>query len=106
MLDLWRRHIAWRFMSAPASTLLPSGGKQATTNGGRPCTKCRKPVEDARYKHCAACRASSTKAAKKRARKRKLNGLCPKCGGPRGVETVVCSACLAKGRATYHNRKG
>ena len=104
MIDLLRRH-AWRFRAHP-----PAGGISAmpitAEAEGTPCTKCKKPVEDARFKHCAACRASSTKAAKKRARKRKLNGLCPKCGGPRGVETVVCAGCLAKGRATYHNRKG
>ena len=71
---------------------------------GRPCTKCRKPVEDERFRHCVRCRASSTRAAKKRARKRVMTGACPKCGKPRDGDTVVCRSCLAHQRAKYHAR--
>ena len=99
MLDLWKRHVAWRLQAQP-----PIASSRATESPR--CPKCKRVVEDRRFKMCVACRASSTKAAKKRARKRKLNGLCPKCGGQRGVETVVCAGCLAKGRDRYHERKG
>ena len=71
---------------------------------GTPCTRCKKAVEDVAFKYCVTCRAMATKNAKKRARRYKREGRCPKCGGARGVETVVCSACLAQGRATYRAR--
>ena len=99
------KHVTWRF-ARRAPTAMDAGAPAAPLNDGVGCTRCKKPVEDAAFKYCRACRAQANKSAKKRARKHKREGCCPKCGGPRGVETVVCSACLAKGRATYHNRKG
>ena len=99
MMDLWRSHVAWRLKARPTVTL-PTAGKSKAD--GRPCTKCRKPVEDERYLHCARCRASSTRAAKKRARKRVMTGACPKCGKPRDGSTIVCRSCLAHQRARYH----
>ena len=105
MQNLWKRHIAWRLRAHP-----PVGGISdmpiTAEADGTPCTRCKTPVEDAAFKYCRACRAQANKNTKKRARKHKREGRCPKCGGPRGVETVVCSGCLAKGRATYRNRKG
>ena len=92
-----RRHVAWRLQAQP-----PIASSRATESPR--CPKCKRVVEDRRFKMCVACRASSTKAAKKRARKRKLNGLCPKCGKPTDGHTVVCPACLAQGRDRYHGR--
>ena len=105
MVDLWRAHVAWRFRAQPpvGSILDMPITSQAT---GTPCTRCRKPVEDLGRKYCRTCRAVAARSAKKRARKHKREGRCSKCGGPRGTETIVCSACLAQGRATYRNRKG
>ena len=102
MMDLWRRHVAWRLTARPPR--LRSNAATLPKANGRPCTKCRKPVEDERYLHCARCRASSTRAAKKRARKRVMTGACPKCGKPRDGATIVCRSCLAHQRARYHAR--
>ena len=103
---LWRRHVAWRFRAQPPASEANCTTCRISSEANPPCTKCRKPVEDVAFKYCRACRAMATKSSKKRARRHKREGRCPKCGGPRGMETIVCSACLAQGRATYHNRKG
>ena len=105
MIDLLRRH-AWRLRAHPLASEANGANSPISPEANPPCTRCKTPIEDAGFKYCRACRAAANKNAKKRARRHKREGRCPKCGGPRGVETVVCSGCLAKGRATYHNRKG
>ena len=102
MIDLWRTHVAWRFQAHPPRTKRPT----RTPTPGAPCAKCKRVVEDPRYLHCKACRSKATHNAKSRARKRKADGLCPRCGGPRGLVTVVCDKCLKYARDKYHAERG
>ena len=114
MIDLWRRHVAWRLVSTDKARRrwLVSDTMQRLDAAiacipkadGRPCTRCREPVEDKAFKMCLACRAQANKTAKRRARKLKRESRCPKCAGPGGSETIVCSPCLASQRAHYHAR--
>ena len=111
MLDLLRRHVAWRFRAHPPATtpvILEDGDHadqidEAVTNA--PCTKCKRTVEDSRFKYCARCRATATRASKNRRRKRRREGACPKCGGAIDGEFNSCVECRRTGREAHHAKK-
>ena len=99
------KHVTWRF-ARRAPTPTAAGAPDAPVRAVAGCVRCGAPRDDRRFKHCHRCR---TRASLNQTKRRKMlvrHGKCPKCGGARGVETVVCSPCLAKGRARYHERKG
>ena len=110
MISLLRRHLAWRFRAHPPATttvILEDGdhaaevGEDALTNA--PCNKCKRTVEDPRFKHCARCRDRATQVSKRKRQKRRREGLCPKCGGAIDGEFSSCTECRRKGREEYHD---
>ena len=90
----WTKNLAWRFKPTPAKAA-PTGG----------CVRCSKPREDNQFKHCRRCRtlASLNQTRRRLALNRK--GACPKCGGARDDDKVVCAGCRARERERYRLRK-
>ena len=111
MISLLRRHLAWRFRAHPPAitpVTLEDGDHadeidEAVTNA--PCTKCRRTVEDPRFKHCARCRDRATRVSKNKRQKRRREGLCPKCGGQLDGDHMSCAECRQKGREEYHAKQ-
>ena len=103
----WTKNLAWRFKPTPApppsrAARVPTPAKAAPTGG---CVRCSKPREDNQFKHCRRCRtlASLNQTRRRLALNRK--GACPKCGGARDDDKVVCAGCRARERERYRLRK-
>ena len=111
MLDLLRRHVAWRFRAHPPATTVilddhhhaAEVGEHALTNA--PCNKCKRTVEDPRFKHCARCRDRASQVSKRKRQKRRREGLCPKCGGAIDGEFNSCVECRRTGREAHHAKQ-
>ena len=106
MIDLWRRHVAWRLArtvtherKARATVVLRELPISSST-----CVKCYRPREDARFKLCQHCRNRASFHSKKRRVRLAHKGACGKCGRQRDSDHIVCTSCRASERARYHAR--
>ena len=123
MLDLWRRHIAWRLMrtSTFEARHVPRAKLNATTakayrkrrkrdEGSGLCTMCRKAQATPGRPSCADCRAKHSAYVNARRQRLEDAGLCTKCGKQppmRGFKRcMVCRAVVRMdGRKRYHRNK-
>ena len=106
MIDLWRRHIAWRL----ARTVTHERKARATVVlrklpiSSSSCVKCPREREDGRFKLCQRCRMRASYNSKKRRVRLARKGACVKCGRQRDSYHIVCTSCRASERARYHAR--
>ncbi len=107
MIDLWRRHVAWRLMSEASAPrhldkiAAARARRQAKAEGV--CTRCHGPRDDPRYQRCKTCRGDTSKLQRRRlARKRaQANGTaCSKCGNenPDAGKFKLCPLCRERAR--------
>ena len=102
MSELWRRHVAWRFLSwQRARDRLNAAQWRVQTEyalAAGLCIKCRRLPVVLGQKHCEGCGAKRSTKAKDRYHQRIADGLCGKCGDVRGREGALCESCMTKQR--------
>lgn len=72
---------------------------------GQACTMCKKPMERRIKKTCDVCLTRIKHWGQRTRADRRLAGLCPHCGKPKGFSSLCCDPCLAKAKNRYQNRK-
>ena len=109
MLDLWKRHIAWRLVTTDkARRMWLSINTMRRLNDALAagiCTKCRGPRDDMRFKTCTPCRAIKAAQARASSRRRVALGWCSRCPNPLDRAGVLCRACVDKQRTRTHKER-
>lgn len=67
------------------------------------CNKCGKEIEDNKHKRCKECREKDNKYQREYRKKRREQGLCPRCGGEIKDKYKYCERCREK-RREHMNR--
>ena len=103
MIDLWRKHVGWRFLPfRQARTILENTRNAERREAGlaqQLCPKCGIRPPRPGHTNCSTCHAVNKRWADKRKATRLEAGLCVRCGGPRErAARVHCDGCLDKAR--------
>ncbi len=107
MLDLWKRHVAWRFAPTGRAVLMVKriehAERRRTANTLGVCTRCHGPRDSAHYKRCAACRKDTTGLQRRRMARMRAEAdgtACIKCHNPNpdAGKFKLCPLCRERAR--------
>ena len=110
MLDIWRAHVAWRFVGFNEARrrfmLFETMRRRREAIAAGRCATCHGDVDDPAFKTCTPCRRRRANAQRAAAKRRNDVGICTRCPAMLDRDGVLCSKCTGKLRKRTRDRRG